>query len=89
MITFPFVHPSCLATVIGSTFFGFQQVIGQLKTAKCLFIISLKFPSDRIPYHALYLNFGTLAGLWPWAIGPGLKIKVLAFFHHHHEISDP
>jgi hypothetical protein len=35
------------------------------------------------------LNFGTLAGLWPWAIGPSLKIEILRFFHHHHEISDP
>jgi hypothetical protein len=26
------------------------------------------------------LNFGTLAGLWPWAIGPSLKIQVLGFF---------
>jgi hypothetical protein len=38
-------------------------------------------------HHALYLNFGTLAGLWPWAI-PSLKI-VLGFFHHHHEIFVP
>jgi hypothetical protein len=29
-------------------------------------------------HHALY--FGTLAGLWPWAIGPSLKIEVLGFF---------
>jgi hypothetical protein len=42
-------------------------------------IISMKFPIDRIP-HALYLIFGTLAGLWPWAIGPSLKIEILGFF---------
>jgi hypothetical protein len=40
-------------------------------------------------HHALYLNFGTLAGLWPLAIGSSLKIEILGFFHHHHEISDP
>jgi hypothetical protein len=28
----------------------------------------------------LKMNFGTLAGLWPWAIGPSLKIEVLGFF---------
>jgi hypothetical protein len=48
--------------------------------------ISLKFPIDRTPHLALYLNFGTLAILWPWAIRPSLKIEIL---HHHHEISDP
>jgi hypothetical protein len=35
------------------------------------------------------LNFGTLAGLWPWAIGPSLKIEILGAFHRQHEISDP
>jgi hypothetical protein len=40
-----------------------------------------------IGHHALYLNFGTLAGLWPWAIGPSLKIENR--FHLHHVISDP
>jgi hypothetical protein len=39
-------------------------------------------------HHALYLDFETLAGLWPWAI-PSLKIEILGFFHHHHEIYDP
>jgi hypothetical protein len=39
-------------------------------------------------HHALYLNFETLAGLWPWAIRPSLKIEILGFFHHHHESSD-
>jgi hypothetical protein len=31
-------------------------------------------------HHALYLNFGTLTGLWPWVIGPSLKIEILGFF---------
>jgi hypothetical protein len=35
------------------------------------------------------LNFGTLAGLWPWAIGPNLKIEILGVFHRQHEIFDP
>jgi hypothetical protein len=39
-------------------------------------------------HHAFYLNIGTLAGLWPWAIVPSLKIESLGFFHHHHTISD-
>jgi hypothetical protein len=40
-------------------------------------------------HHDLFLNFETLAGLWPCAIEPSLKIEVLKFFHYHHEISDP
>jgi hypothetical protein len=53
-------------------FLVFNKLPGSLKSAKLLFIISMKFPID-----AFYLNFGTLAGLWPWAIGPSLKIEFL------------
>jgi hypothetical protein len=35
---------------------------------------------EILDHHALYLNFGTLAGLWPWAVGTSLKIEVLGFF---------
>jgi hypothetical protein len=40
-------------------------------------------------HHVLYLNFGTFAGLWAWAIGSGLNLEILGFFNHHHVISDP
>jgi hypothetical protein len=30
-------------------------------------------------YHALYLNLGTLVALWPWALEPSPKIKILGF----------
>jgi hypothetical protein len=69
-------------TDVGGSFVWFLQVTGQLKSS------ALNFRSIEY-HHSLYLNFGTLAGLWPWADWPSLKIEILGFFHHHHEISDP
>jgi hypothetical protein len=64
----------------GAHFFvAFNKLPGSWKTASSAWNFwSIEY------HHALHLNLGTLAGLWPWAIRPSLKIKILGFFNHQH-----
>jgi hypothetical protein len=77
-----------VASEIGSTYFWFltsyraAEIVQNDNLSSACNFRSIEY------HHALYLYFGTLAELWPWAIGPSLKIEILGFFHHHHEISD-
>jgi hypothetical protein len=78
-----------VATKIGSTFFWLLTIYRAAEIVQNDNLSSAwNFRSIEY-HHALYLNFGTLAGLWPWVIWSKLKIEILGFFHHHHEISDP
>jgi hypothetical protein len=57
-----------VATKIGSTFFWFLQVTGQLKSCKWLFIFSMKFPIDRIPscFIFKFWDFGRIMAVGHW-----------------------
>jgi hypothetical protein len=73
----------------GSKFFWFSKNLpGNCNRAKWLFIICIKFPIDRTPSCLIFefQDFGRIMDVGHW---PSLKIKILWFFHHQHEISDP
>jgi hypothetical protein len=72
----------------GAHFLGFQELTGQPIVQNDYLSSASNFRSIEY-HHTLYLNFETLAGLWPCDIETSLKIEILGFFHHHHEISDP
>jgi hypothetical protein len=69
-----------VATEKGSTFFWFSTIYRAAENVQNDYLSSARNFRSIEYHHALYLNFGTLAGLWPWAIGPSLKIEVLGFF---------
>jgi hypothetical protein len=78
-----------VATKIGSTYFWFLTSYRAVEIVQNDYLSSAwNFRSVEY-HHVLCLNFGTLAGLWPWAIRPSLKNWGSRVFHHHHEISDP
>jgi hypothetical protein len=78
-----------VATEIGSTFIWFSTIYwGSWNRAKWLFIISMKFPIDRIPSCFIFefRDFGRIMAVGHWTKSQNWGSRV---FHHHHVISDP
>jgi hypothetical protein len=75
-----------VATEIGSTFFWFLTSYWAAEIVQNDYLSSARNFRSIEYHHALYLNFGTLVGFWPWVIG--LKIEILGGFLHRHKISD-
>jgi hypothetical protein len=78
-----------VATKIGSTLFWF---LTSYRAAEIVpndyFIISMKFPIDRIPSCLIFefRDFGRIMAVGHWAKSQNWGSRV---FHHHHEIFNP
>jgi hypothetical protein len=82
-------------TKIGSTFFWFLLVTGSWKSAKWCFIISMKFPIDRIPSCLLFefRDFGRIMTVDHWTKSQNRDSRVFSsspwnfwFIEHNHAL---